>query len=146
MIIIAPGAEKVPVRGATPLVIREMGGSLAQLEELCALAPGKPIVLAGTSSHFGSLRVMCDVPVVLALVPPTEESLAEMARIFGEQPVVLTRDTTWFTWASDPSVVVQSTVRQAGYQLGGIPRTYIDRDYDWYAGLVSEDGSLTPLE
>ena len=145
-IIIAPGAEQVPIRGATPLVIREMGGSLAQLEDLCALAPGRPIVLAGTSSHFGSLRVMCDEPVVLALVAPTEESLAQMAEIFGEQPVVLTRDTTWFTWSEDPSVVVESKVRQAGYQLGGIPRTYIDRDYEWYAGIVNEDGSLTPLE
>ena len=83
-----------------------------------------------------------DEPVVLALVAPTKESLAEMARIFGEQPVVLTRDTTWFTWTEEPTVLVESRVRQAGYHLGGIPRTYIDRDYEWFAGLVNEDGSL----
>jgi len=144
-VIIDLGAS-YPIRGATPLVVREMGGSLSQLNELCALAPGHPIVLAGTSSHFGSVRVMCDEPVVLALVPPTPETLAEMAEVFGEQPVVLTRDTTWFTWSEEPSVVVTSTVRQAGYQLGGIPRTYIDRGYEWYAGIVGEDGTLTPLE
>ncbi|MGC4175570.1 hypothetical protein [Demequina sp.] len=133
------------VRGPTPLVIREMGGSLDQMNELCAIAPGHPIVLAGTSSHFGSLRVMCDEPVVLALSAPTKESLAQMAQIFGEQPVVLTRDTTWFEWQADPSVLVSSTVRQSGYQLGGLPRTYIDRDYEWYAGLVTDDGTLAPI-
>jgi hypothetical protein len=69
-----------------------------------------------------------------------------MAEIFGEQPVVLTRDTTWFTWDEDPSIGVESTVRQAGYQLQGIPRTYFDRNYEWFAGLVNEDGSLTPVE
>jgi hypothetical protein len=133
------------IRGATPLVVREMGGSLSQLEELCDLAPGHPIVLAGTSSHFGSLRVMCDEPVVLALSAPTEKSLAQIKEIFGETPVVLTRDTSWFAWDADPQIVVSSTVRQSGYQLQGIPRTYFDRDYEWYAGLVNDDGSLTPI-
>lgn len=143
-VIVDPGTS-YPVRGATPLVIREMGGSLDQLNGLCALAPGHPIVLASTSSHFGSLRVMCDEPVVLALVAPTPETLAAMTQVFGEAPVVLTRDASWFTWDEDPQVVVSSRVRQAGYQLGGIPRTYIDRDYDWYAGIVNDDGSLTPV-
>jgi len=144
-IIVDPGVS-YGIRGATPLVVREMGGSLSQLERLCALAPGHPIVLAGTSSHFGSLRVMCDEPVVLALGAPTPESLTQMAQIFGEQPVVLTRDTTWFTWEENPQVVVSSKVRQAGYKLQGIPTTYFDRDYEWYAGLVNEDGSLSPIE
>jgi len=133
------------IRGATPLVVREMGGSLSQLEELCDIAPGHPIVLAGTSSHFGSLRVMCDEPVVLALTAPTQKSLSQMKEIFGETPVVLTRDTSWFAWDEDPQIVVSSTVRQAGYQLQGIPRTYFDRDYQWYAGLVNDDGSLAPI-
>lgn len=145
-VIITPDAEVVPVRGATPLVVREMGGSLAQLEDLCAIAPGKPIVLASTSSHFGSLRVMCDEPVVLALVAPTQDALAQMTEVFDEQPVVLTRDTTWFTWTEDPSVLVESTVRQSGYYLGGLPRTYIDRNYQWYAGTINEDGTLTPIQ
>jgi len=143
-VIVDPGAS-YPVRGATPLVVREMGGSLAQLDELCALAPGHPIVLASTSSHFGSLRVMCDEPVVLALAPPTQETLAAMTAEFGATPVVLTRDTSWFTWDEEPSVVVSSVVRQYGYQLGGIPRTYIDRSYEWYAGIVTEDGSLEAI-
>ena len=143
-LIVTPGAS-YPIRGATPLVIREMGGSLSQLEQLCAVAPGHPIVLASTSSHFGSLRVMCDEPVVLALYSPSPKSLTQMAEVFGAQPVVLTRDTTWFTWTTDPQVVVNSTVRQSGYQLGGLPRTYIDRDYEWYAGIVNEDGTLTPV-
>jgi hypothetical protein len=88
---------------------------------------------------------MCDEPVVLALTAPSVEALAQMTDIFGDQPVVLTRDTTWFTWSGDPQVLVSSTVGQAGYQLGGIPRTYIARDYVWYAGFVNEGGTLTPL-
>lgn len=143
-ISIQPGAER-PVQGAVPLVVREMGGSRAQLHALCDLAPGHPIVLAGTSSHFGSLRVMCDEPVVLALVAPTPETLVEMTRIFGTAPVVLTRDTTWFDWTQTPSVVVTSAVRQTSYTLGGIPRGYFDRTYTWYAGLVTPTGQVTPV-
>jgi len=143
-ISIQPGADQ-PVLGATPLVIRELGGSRDQMHALCDVAPGHPIVLAGTSSHFGSLRVMCDEPVVLALVAPTPESLAAMAQIFGTTPVVLTRDTTWFEWTSTPSVVVTSTVRQSSYTLGGIPREYFKSNYSWYAGLVRASGQLTPI-
>lgn len=143
-IVVDPGSS-YPVRGATPLVIRELGGARAQLHALCDVADGRPIVLAGPSSHFGSLRVMCDVPVVLALVTPTSESLEQMAAAFGTAPVVLTDSPEQFEWTTDPLVAVESRVRQSGYRLQGLPNTYIDRDYAWYAGVVGEGGVLSPV-
>ncbi|WP_430868517.1 hypothetical protein [Demequina aurantiaca] len=142
---IMPG-DSLPISAATNVTTREMDGARDQIADLCEVAGDRPIVLAGTSSHFGSLRVMCDQPVVLALVEPKPEALAEMAEIWGEAPVVLTRNAEWFDWEDglpDPAVV--STVRTSSYALQHIPRTYSDREYTWYAGLVNDDGSLSPL-
>jgi len=143
-IVIDPGAS-YPVRGATPLVIRELGGARAQLHALCDVVDGRPVVLVGPASHYGPLRVMCDVPVVLALVTPTQQSLAQMASEFGEAPVVLTQKPEDVQWTADPQVLVESNVRQSGYRLQGLPNTYIDRDYAWYAGVVADGGVLEPI-
>ncbi|WP_062518623.1 hypothetical protein [Demequina silvatica] len=142
---IAPGSD-LPVSAATPVFVREMGGAYSQLEDLCAVAPDRPIILAGTSSHFGSLRVMCDEPTVLALAALEPDQMARMADTWDAAPVVLTRNPEWFEWSTEPAVVVSSTVRQASYELQGIPRTYFDRAYSWYAGIVGEDGVLVPVE
>ncbi|WP_296666449.1 hypothetical protein [Demequina sp.] len=138
--------DDLPISGATPVFVREMGGAREQLDELCALAPGRPIILAGTSSHFGSLRVTCDQPTVLALRALTPEKMAAMAGVWETAPVVLTRNPEWFEWSADPQVVESSVVRQSAYRLQGIPRTYFDRTYSWYAGLVDQDGVLVPLD
>ncbi|WP_156160621.1 glycosyltransferase family 39 protein [Demequina soli] len=138
-------ASDLPVSGATPVFVREMGGAYDQIRALCDVAPDRPIILAGTSSHFGSLRVMCDEPTVLQLAALDPSQVADMASAWDTAPVVLTRSPDWFDWTADPEVVVTSTVRQASYQLQAIPRTYFDRDYAWYAGIVNDDGTLTPV-
>lgn len=144
-ISLKPGDEQ-PVSAAVPVFVREMGGARDQLADLCALAPGRPIILAGTSSHFGSLRVMCDQPTVLALAELEPEQVATMAQAWETAPVVLTRNPEWFEWTVEPSVVQRSSIRQASYSLQEIPRTYFDRSYEWYAGIVGDDGTLTPVE
>ena len=137
--------DDLPVSAATPVFVREMGGAREQLDGLCAVAPDRPIVLAGTSSHFGSLRVTCDQPTVLALAALEPAQLAEVAAAWDVAPVVLTRNPEWFEWAEEPEAVVTSTVRQASYTLQAIPRTYFDRQYTWFAGVVGTDGTLTPV-
>ncbi|MFW2513103.1 hypothetical protein ACNI3K_04940 [Demequina sp. SO4-13] len=141
---IVPGDE-YPVSGAVNVTSREMSGARAQLDELCGIDPGRPIVLVGTSSHYGSLRVMCDVPVVLALSPPGTDALAEMAAAWGTPPLVLTRQMDDVPWTTDPDVVVESHVTHSGYSLQRIPRTYIDRSYRWYAGIVTGTGEVEPV-
>ncbi|WP_156163560.1 hypothetical protein [Demequina subtropica] len=141
---ISPG-DDLPISAATPVFVREMGGAYGQLTALCDVAPDRPIILAGTSSHFGSLRVMCDEPTVLALGALDPDQLATMAESWEAAPVVLTRDPSWFEWTEAPGVVVASTVEQAGYTLQSIPRTYFVRDYQWYAGIVGDDGVLEPV-
>lgn len=142
---IMPNSE-LPLSSATNVTTREMIGARDQLDDLCAVVGDRPIVLAGTSSHFGSLRVMCDQPVVLALVEPTPEALRQITATWGQAPVVLTRNTDWFEWSGgDPAPVVDSTVRTSSYALQHIPRTYTDRKYTWYAGIVTDDGTLDPL-
>ncbi|WNM26731.1 hypothetical protein RN607_11065 [Demequina capsici] len=141
---IVPGMD--PVAGvAVNVFMKEMDGARAQVDDLCAAIDGRPVVLAGTSSHFGTIRVGCDVPVVLALVEPTPETLAKMIDVFGEAPVVVTREQDWFDWTTEPGTVVDSTVTHSGYSLQRIPVTYITRHYAWRIGVVNTDGTVTPL-
>ncbi len=140
---IRPG-DDYPVKFATYTYLREQHGARAQLDALCAVADGRPIILAGTSSHFGSLRVMCDVPVVLALEEPTPDTLRRATDLWGEAPVVLTRDSDWF-WESPPTPVVTSQTVQGEYALQHMPQIASTRDYTWFAGVVAADGTLTPL-
>ncbi len=138
--------DRFPLGTATPVTSREMAGARDQLTDLCAVIDGRPVVLWGDSSHFGSIRVMCDVPVVLALEEPTPQTLLGMADVWGEAPVVLTRkrhSITWTTLPQRPSV--ESEVVHANYSLQRIPRSYIQRSYEWYAGLVTDTGELEPL-
>jgi len=142
---VIPG-DDLPVSAATNVTTREMIGARDQLNELCDIVGDRPIVLAGSSSHFGSLRVMCDQPVVLALVEPTAQTLIEMTAAWGQAPVVFTRNTDWFEWDGGlPAPAVDSTVRTSSYSLQRIPRTYSDREYTWYAGIVTSTGTLSPI-
>ncbi len=125
--------------------VREQQGARAQIDALCHVADGRPIVLAGTSSHFGSLRVMCDVPVVLALEAPTPDTLRRAAEVWGQAPVVLTQDSDWF-WGTAPAPVVTSTTFQGEYALQHMPRHLSMRDFTWYAGVVNADGSVTAVD
>ena len=135
----------VPVAAATNVTSREMSGAHEQLERLCAIEPGRPIVLVGTSSHYGSLRVMCDVPVVLSLAAPTATELAHMASVWDQAPVVLTREVDDVPWTEEPSVVVESQVRHSAYALQRIPTSYIERNYRWYAGVIDASGEVEPV-
>jgi hypothetical protein len=138
-------SDDQPVLVAVYTYVKEQQGARAQIDALCHVADGRPIVLAGTSSHFGSLRVMCDVPVVLALEAPTPETLRQATEIWGEAPVVLTQQSDWF-WDSSPTPVVTSTTHQGEYALQHMPRYRSPRDFTWYAGIVNADGTLTPLD
>ncbi|MEX0913381.1 MAG: hypothetical protein WDZ57_00380, partial [Demequina sp.] len=137
--------DRFPITIATPVSTREMLGARDQINGLCEIVNGRPVILAGTSSHFGSLRTVCDVPVVLALGAPSADTLATLRSQWDRAPIVLTRETDWFTWTSVPTVVLESTVVQAGYSLQRIPRTVINRHYSWRAGLVTAQGELTPV-
>lgn len=141
---IVPGDE-YPLSSAVNVTSREMIGARTQLDQLCAIDPGRPVVLVGTSSHFGSLRVMCDVPVVLMLSSPTPEALAEMAEAWDRAPLVLTREVDDVAWTAEPAVVVESTVTQAGYSLQRLPRTFVERSYRWYAGVIGDTGEVEPV-
>ncbi len=153
ILVAAPVTTYVTVRpsddelvlAAVYTYVREQQGARSQIDALCDVADGRPIVLAGTSSHFGSLRVMCDVPVVLALEAPTPETLRQATEIWGEAPVVLTQESDWF-WDSAPTPVVTSTITQGEYALQHMPRRMSTRDFTWYGGIVNADGSLTTLD
>lgn len=141
---LAPG-ESYPVSVAMHVFTKEMSGARAQLDSLCEIADGRPIVLLGSSPFFGSLRTHCDVPVVLALVAPAPQTLREMADAWGQSPVLLTRQPEEVAWTSSPAVVLESEVDQAEYRLQGVPRTVMTSRYRWYAGVPDDAGELVPI-
>lgn len=134
-----------PVSSAVNVTTREMIGARQMLEELCAVAPGRPIILVGTSEMFGSLRVSCDVPVVLALTAQSAQDLSAMAQVWETAPLVLTRGDDTVPWTADAGVVVDATVRHSSYTLGGLPVSYYERSYAWRAGVVQPDGTVEPI-
>ncbi len=139
-----PEAE-YPLSAAVNVTSRDMIGSRDQLDALCAIDPGRPIVLVGTSSHYGSLRVTCDVPVVLSLSAPTATELAGMAQAWDEAPLVVTREVDHVPWTTAPQVIVESRVTHPAYALQEIPHTYVERNYRWYAGVVTPAGTVEPV-
>lgn len=142
--ILVGGHPQQALAVSAPVTVREMDGARAQFEDLCEIIDGRPVVLAGTSSHFGGLRVICDVPVVLVLGEVSADELTDIVAPW-ESAVVVTRSEDWFTWTTAPEVVVESSVTQANYRLQGIPYDAIVRRYSWRVGEVNPDGTLTPV-
>ena len=140
---IRPGDESVVLM--SPYVfLREQGGSRAEIDDLCGIIDGRPVILSGSSGYFGTIRVMCDVPVVLALVPLNTSALARMADVWGQQPVVVTRNPDT-VWEEVPAAVFSRTSVRGEYALQHMPRLIAESDSTWYAGVVEPDGSVTPI-
>jgi hypothetical protein len=141
---INPAAD-VPVSVAVNATTREWGGARTQIEELCELADGRPVVLLGSSSHFGSIRTMCEVPVVLGLTAITPESMREISAAWGQAPVILTRDERKVTWTEPPGYASETTAFYSRYTLQDLPRSNYSATYRWFAGLATADGTVAPL-
>ena len=152
VLIAAPMSTYVTVRlgdanpvSVTPYVyVKEQSGARAEIDNLCRIIDGRPVILSGSSGYFGTIRVMCDVPVVLALVPLEQDAIAGMASVWGREPVVLTRnpDTVWST---TPAPVFTGTITSGQYSLQRLPRLKVEPTSTWYAGTVGTDGTVTPI-
>lgn len=141
-ISIRPGDEE-PILVSVYAVNREQAGAQEQVEALCDVIDSRPVVLVGSAQYFGTIRVMCDVPVVLALVDPEPAALAEMAMHWGESPVVLTQDISLMGAGAQP--VVTDDMYRGEYALQHMPRRISVHDDDWFAATVDARGNLIPV-
>lgn len=139
------GDDEYPVSVAMHVFTREQQGAYAQAQDLCEIAGERPILLYGTSSHFGTLRVICDVPVLLGLRELTAFEIQSIALELEQTPVVLTRSPEDLEWASPPHEILYSEIYQAEFRLQGIPRTVSIGEYSWFAGVPGPDGKLVPV-
>lgn len=140
-ISIVPSADRwfsVVPAGLVP----EQYGARDLADELCATIDGRPVVLYGSSGTFGTIRVMCDVPVVLALVEPEQDALAQMREVLGEDLMVLTQESDFIAGAEP---FAQVTVLRSEYALQRLPRGMSESHNAWFAGNVNQDGTLTAL-
>ena len=133
--------------GATSAIwLAEQRGAREQVDTLCAYVDGRPVILAGTSSHFGTIRVGCDVPVVLALRPLTTDAIKQIAAAFGSEPVIVTRTLEAVPWTETPTVATfVSTVRYSSSSLSGLPATQAPEPFEWYLGDALADGTVEPI-
>jgi hypothetical protein len=136
--------DDLKVAASPYLYVREQGGARAQIDQLCDVIDGRPVVLAGSAGYFGSIRVMCDVPVVLALVDLDPEALERMSQEWGQQPVVITQHPET-VWEETPAPLFESTYYSGQYALQYLPRTKQRSASTWYAGTVEADGTVTPM-
>ncbi len=130
--------------GATSAIwLAEQRGAREQVDTLCSYVDGRPVVLVGTASHFGTIRVACDVPIVLSLRALTPDAVKKIAAGFGAEPVVLTRsvdDIPWVATPAGPSFV--STVHYSSSSLSGLPAAQGPDEYAWYVGTALPDGAV----
>ncbi len=133
-----------PVSAPPYIYMREQGGARAEIDKLCRIIDGRPVILSGSSGYFGTIRVMCDVPVVLALEPLQADALARMAKVWGQDPVVVTRSPET-VWSITPAPVFTSNLLSGEYALEYIPRLAVESTSKWYAGTVGSDGTVTPI-
>ena len=140
----APPYIYVKEQGRPVVDAKEYDGARAEIEELCRIVDGRPVILSGSSGYFGTIRVMCDVPVVLALEPLQKDALARMAKVWGQEPVVVTRSPET-VWSTAPAPVFTSTMETGEYALQRMPRLPAESTSTWYAGTVGPDGTVTPL-
>ena len=130
-----------PGLGATSAIwLAEQRGAREQVDTLCPFVDGRPVVLVGTPSVFGTIRVACDVPVVLALTP---DDVKKIAAGFGAQPVVLTRTIEKVPWVETPVVAsFDSTVHYSSSSLSGLPAAQAPERFAWYIGDALPDGTV----
>lgn len=130
--------------GATSAIwLAEQRGAREQVDTLCSYVDGRPVILVGSSSLFGTIRVACDVPVVLSLRALTPDAVEKIAAGFGAEPVVLTRAVGNVPWAdtpTDPSFV--STVHYTSSSLSGLPAAQAPERFAWYIGTALPDGTV----
>jgi hypothetical protein len=130
--------------GATSAIwLAEQKGAREQVDTLCSYVDGRPVVLVGTPSHFGTIRVACDVPVVLSLRALTPDAVLAMAAGFGAEPVVLTRTPGNVPWAETPTdATFVSTVHYSSSSLSGLPAAQGPELFAWYVGTALPDGTV----
>ncbi|NTV39261.1 MAG: hypothetical protein HGA51_04795 [Demequinaceae bacterium] len=136
--------DEYPVSSPPYIYLKEQRGARAEIDELCRIIDGRPVILSGSSGYFGTIRVMCDVPVVLALVPLEADALAGMVEVWGREPVVVTRDPDT-VWSTEPAPVLTTELRSGEYGLQHIPRLGRRSVSTWYAGTVGQDGTVSPI-
>jgi hypothetical protein len=141
-ISVRPGDDE-PVTISVYAVNREQAGAVEQVDALCGVIDSRPVVLVGSAQYFGTIRVMCDVPVVLALVDPEPEALIEMTEVWGEAPIVVTQDASLVGDGAEP--VVTHDIRRGEYALQHMPRLVSVHDDDWFAATIDERGGLIPV-
>ncbi len=132
-----------PEQGGT-FYMKHPSGARAEIDELCRIIDGRPVILSGSSGYFGTIRVVCDVPVVLALEPLETDSLARMAKVWVQEPVVVTRSPET-VWTSPPAPVYSGSSVRGEYALQHLPRLAAESVSTWYAGVVEPDGTVTPI-
>ncbi len=129
--------------GNSALYLAEQRGAREQVDTLCEYVDGRPVLLAGTSSHLGTLRVACDVPVVLSLDALSQADVKQIADALGEEPVVLTRTLDQVPWSEEPDApTFLSRTRYTGSSLSGLPPYPAPQEFDWYVGEARPDGSV----
>ncbi len=139
----APGVTASPIGWASALRVPEQAGSRAQLDTLCAYIDERPVLLVGTTSHFGTIRIGCDVPVVTIGAAIDAPSLREMGEAWGEPFVVVTEHPDFVPWVSEP--LTPTFESDAHYSLGSLQGFSIKSSvqvFRWYIGTVLPDGTV----
>ncbi|MCJ7827098.1 MAG: hypothetical protein MUP36_02515, partial [Demequinaceae bacterium] len=141
--VYAPGITWSPIIPTSALYLREQAGAQSQVDTLCDYADGHPVILVGTSSHLGTIRVSCDVPVVLIQGEADADSIRKITSAWYLPPVVLTERPENVPWETEPlTPTFEATARYATGALLSLPVKVAVQRFHWYVGDVLPDGTV----
>jgi hypothetical protein len=141
-----PGGTPSAIGLASALRVPEQAGARAQLDTLCAYIGNRPVLLVGTASHFGTIRVGCDVPVVYQEARITTASLQEMGEAWEEPFVIVTEFRDRIPWVAEPiEPTFGSSTHYAIGALHGFSIRSSVQEFQWYIGEVLPDGTVKQM-
>ncbi len=123
----------------------EHSGRLAEAEEVCAVADGRPVVLIQSTEYLSTVRSMCDVEVVSFSAAPTAADLAEVRRVWASEVVVLSFRAEGVPWSDDPAPRLRSQIVSWPPTLNRRPVAPDVADSAIWMGEITVDGQVAPI-
>jgi hypothetical protein len=130
--------------GATSAIwVAEQRGAREQVDTLCSYVDGRPVILVGSSTYFGTIRVACDTPVILSLSAVTPAMVKQVAATLGSEPVILTQSAEDVTWTDAPAApTFTATMLLSSSSVSGLPDGALRDTSTWYIGNAGPDGTV----
>lgn len=129
----------------------ESGGQLGQVQAMCSLSAGRPVVIIGGPpvTLTPAVESICGVPAVGYNTRLTSAQLRSIAAAYGRrQPVLFVADSAEVPWAGGtaPAPYTRATITHWPQVFNTRPKTPTIQRSSWLAGTIDASGDVAGIE